>query len=675
MLLRSLHPRRATPALVWLGLCLPLCVGLAACTSVTEDSATTASSPGSVRQSIGNLEVQGVPPLPESVTARVRQYSNARSAAFAGFVGDDMLINTRFGQTGQVHRLSQPGAARAQLTFFAEPVGSVTAPPVAQPEGFIFGRDIGGAEFYQLFWFDFESGRSRLLTDGRSRYGNVLWNREGTRFAYSTTERDGVRHDVHSTNLRGERRIIHESDDGLWVPLDFAPGGERLLLLKYLSITRSELYEADLATGALTRLLADREPVAFGGAVYSGDGRSVVVLADLDAEFAALHRLQLADGTVTALGPQRAFGVEDMTLAPDGVTLAYTVNEDGLSRLYLRDLLSGDERAMASVPAGIIRSLRFDPSGTRLGFTLYEPTAPGEAYSLALADETLARWTFSETGGLPAAQFVAPELVRYPTFDQVDGAPRQIPAFYFRPPTAAGSAASPVPVIVLIHGGPEAQYRPYFSSTVQYLTGELGYAVIAPNVRGSAGYGKSYLKLDNGLLREDSVRDIGALLDWIETRPELDAQRVVVYGGSYGGYMVLASLARYGERLAAGIEAVGISNFVTFLENTQPYRVDLRRVEYGDERDPQMRAFLEQISPLNATARMSKPLMILQGANDPRVPASESEQILAALEKRQVPVWYVLARDEGHGFRKKRNREYQLGAMGLFLERFVGPAR
>ncbi|MEM8768365.1 MAG: alpha/beta fold hydrolase, partial [Pseudomonadota bacterium] len=254
----------------------------------------------------------------------------------------------------------------------------------------------------------------------------------------------------------------------------------------------------------------------------------------------------------------------------------------------------------------------------------------------------------------------------YDSFDRLDGQPRQIPAFVYRP-----KGPGPHPVLISIHGGPEGQYRPRFSPTFQYLVGELGLAVIAPNVRGSAGYGKSYLKLDNGLKREDSVRDIGALLDWIGTQPDLDAERVVVMGGSYGGYMVLASLVHYGDRLAAGIESVGISNFVTFLTNTQPYRQDLRRAEYGDERDPEMRAYLEAISPLNQVEKITRPLLISQGANDPRVPASESEQIYAALKASGTPVWYILAEDEGHGFRKKANRDYNAAVRTLFLEEHV----
>lgn len=647
---------------------------LAGCEAVAPAEPVAAPEAGAAeRRVMGNLVVQGVPEIPESISARVRQYGNARSAAMLGFVGDEILVSTRFGQTSQVHRVPAPLGQRQQLTFFKEPVGSVAIPPVPQPEGFIFGRDVGGAEFFQLFWFDFATGTSRLLTDGKSRYGNLVWNRDGSAFAYNTTERDGIHHDVHLSDLAGNKKVLYESDSGLWVPLDFSPNGTRLLLLKYISANESELYEADLAAGSMTRLLGDAGQLAFGGAVYEPSGQAVVVLADLDSEFVGLHRLSLADDSIARLGPPRPWGVEAIALSRDGQQLAYSVNEDGLSRLYLRDLEQvpgrAPERALASVPNGIVTSLRFDATGQQLGLTLYRPTAPGDVYVLTLADDRLVRWTRSETGGLAAAQFVAPELVRYPTFDQVDGAARQVPAFYFRPKR---DDAAPLPVIILIHGGPEGQYRPYFSSTVQYLAGELGYAVIAPNVRGSSGYGKSYLQLDNGRRREDSVKDIGALLDWVGTRPELDAERVVVYGGSYGGYMVLAALVKYGDRLAAGIEAVGISNFVTFLENTQPYRQDLRRVEYGDERDPEMRAFLQQISPLNQTDRMRKPLMISQGANDPRVPASESEQILAALEARNVPVWYVLAKDEGHGFRKKRNREYNLGAMGLFLQRFVG---
>ena len=316
------------------------------------------------------------------------------------------------------------------------------------------------------------------------------------------------------------------------------------------------------------------------------------------------------------------------------------------------------------LPPGILFGLQFNSDGSKLGFTLNQSQSPSDAYSYDLTARELTRWTRSEVGGLNADTFVAPDLVHYPTFDQVDGAAREIPAFVFRP-----EGDGPHPVIISIHGGPEGQYRPGYSSTYQFWLNELGAAVIAPNVRGSSGYGKTYVSLDNGYQREDSVKDIGALLDWIDTQPDLDSERVVVFGGSYGGYMVLASMVHYNDRLLGAVDIVGISNFVTFLENTQAYRRDLRRVEYGDERDPEMRAHLEKISPLNSAEKITKPLFIIQGQNDPRVPYTESEQMLKIVRENGGDVWYLMAKDEGHGFRKKSNRDFQNAATALFLDR------
>ncbi|MEM8963404.1 MAG: prolyl oligopeptidase family serine peptidase, partial [Acidobacteriota bacterium] len=360
--------------------------------------------------------------------------------------------------------------------------------------------------------------------------------------------------------------------------------------------------------------------------------------------------------------------VEGITLSHDGTMLAYLINEDGIDRLRLLDLETMRERPLPELPIGLMGGLTFTRDDKRLALSLETPVNPADVFVVDLEASELQRWTQSETGGLDASQFVTAELVRYPTFDQVDGEPRTIPAFYYKP-----KGPGPYPVLIDIHGGPEGQERPGFNPTLQYVVNQLGAAVLAPNVRGSAGYGKSYLKLDNGYLREDSVKDIGALLDWIEARPELDANRVVVFGGSYGGYMVLASMTHYNDRLRGGIDVVGISNFVTFLENTQDYRRDLRRVEYGDERDPKMREFLIEISPTTNATKITKPLFIVQGLNDPRVPASESEQMVDVIRKAGGDVWYLLAKDEGHGFRKKGNRDYYRASVMLFLERMFTP--
>ena len=331
------------------------------------------------------------------------------------------------------------------------------------------------------------------------------------------------------------------------------------------------------------------------------------------------------------------------------------------------DARTRDYKAVDNIPTGLAFGLTFSPDDSKLAMTLNTASTPSDSFVLDLGDSPLdygelKRWTTSEVGGLNTSTFRTPELISYPTFDEVDSAPRQIPAWIYKP---VGNG--PFPVVVSIHGGPEGQSRPGFSSTYQMWMEKLGVAVVIPNVRGSAGYGKTYLSLDNGFKREDSVRDIGALLDWMETQPDLDSDRVAVFGGSYGGYMVLASSFHYSDRLKAAVDIVGISNFVTFLENTQDYRRDLRRVEYGDERDPEMRAYLENIAPMNHVDKIRHPMLIVQGENDPRVPVTESEQVVAALREQGQAVWYMNALNEGHGYRKKENRDIYQQATVLFL--------
>ena len=638
--------------------------------SVVLGSAAACTAPGPVgipeARRIGNLEVRGVPEIPADLTARMQQYRNTREALMQGWLDDGVLINTRFGDTNQLHRVSRPLGSRRQLTFFDEPVAEALVPERSDADGFVYLRDVGGSEFFQLFHYDLKAASSRLLTDGRSRYTEVVWSSAGDRFAYTTTERNGRDWDIHIQNLEGNTTVALAADGVGWVVQDFAPDDTRLLVARYVSITESYLYELSLIDGSLTPLLDPDLRVAVSQAEYTPDGKGVFFTSDLGAEFLRLHELDLASGSVRVLTADIAWDVEEFAVSSGGAFLAFTVNENGYSHLYVWRLPSGARVALPEVPRGVISELMFHPDGNRIGFTLRLPTAPADVYSIHLEQRALTRWTESEVGGLDVDGFVAPELITYPTFDEVDGEPRRIPAFVYRP-----SGPGPHPVYLSIHGGPEAQYRPYFSTALQYYVKELGMAVVVPNVRGSAGYGKTYLKLDNAERREDAVRDIGALLDWVGTQPDLDAERVVVSGGSYGGYMVLASLVHYSHRLAAGVERVGISNFVTFLTNTEDYRRDLRRVEYGDERDPEMRALLEAFSPLNHVDRITRPLLITQGANDPRVPAGESAQIYRALAANGVPVWYVLALDEGHGFRKKTNSDYAAAATVLFLRRYA----
>ena len=623
--------------------------------------------PTAEAQRIGNLVVEGVPEIPAELTERLRQYQNTRSAVVRGWIGDELLIATRFADTTQLHRVRKPMGAREQITFFREPVSQAAVPPSLDQAGFVYSRDVGGSEFYQLFYFDWADGSSRLLSDGKSRYGGVVWDRGGERFAYTTTERNGSNWDIHVQDRAGKKTIVLETDSGAWQAEDFAPDGSRMLVGHYVSINESYAYVLDLGSGARRPVLDEAIKASIGSARFNADGSGVYFTSDLGAEFMRLHLKDLGTGDIDVLSSDVPWDVEEFTLSQDGSLLAMSVNEDGTSRLSVWRLPEHAPLALPDVPGGIISGLTFSGDASQLAFSLNRANAPTDVFSVDLESRQLVRWTGSEVGGLDTATLAVPELVSYPTFDEyAPGEPRRIPAYVFMPDTPG-----PHPVLISIHGGPEGQYRPYFSSTIQYMVNELGVAVIAPNVRGSSGYGKSYLQLDNGVLREDSVRDIGALLDWIATQEQLDEDRVVVMGGSYGGYMVLASMVHFSDRLAAGIESVGISNFVTFLTNTQDYRRDLRRAEYGDERDPAMRAFLEDISPLNHVEKIRQPLLIAQGANDPRVPASESEQIRDALMSSGTPVWYLLALDEGHGFRKKANRDYYTAAIMLFLQQHM----
>ena len=623
----------------------------------------------------GQLVIDGVPPIPADLTERLNAYQNARSAGFLGWLGDAALIATRFGEVTQLHRVDAPLAMRRQLTFAKEPVWDAAVSPNPQTRGFIFSRDVGGGEFHQLFWHDLETGAATLLTDGESRHSGVTWAPSGCRFAYTVAGHSGADWDVHTRTLGGasddppggcgapgaETGIAIAGRGPGWYAADWSADETRLLLIQYISINESRLFEAHLESGALQRLLADAGAVSIRDARYGAGGEDIYLAADLGGEFVGLHRLRVEGGVLTHLTAGLDWDVEAFTRSPDGGKLAFVANEGGIGRLHVQSLPSWTPLPLPAIPRGIIHSLAFTSEGERLGFVVNRAQAPGDVYAVDFATASLTRWTQSELGGLAGVQRVAPELVSYPTFDG-----RRIPAFVFRPRSGA-----PHPVLINIHGGPESQYRPRFSPATQFFVNALGMAVVAPNVRGSSGYGKTWLKLDNGYLREDSVRDIGALLDWIAEEVSLDASRVAVMGGSYGGYMALASLVHFGDRLRAGIDRVGISNFVTFLETTQGYRRALCRAEYGDERDPAMREFLTRISPLNQVERITKPLFISQGLNDPRVPASESDQMVAALKGRGVPVWYVVARDEGHGFRKKVNRDYELAATVLFLKQRV----
>jgi dipeptidyl aminopeptidase/acylaminoacyl peptidase len=621
-----------------------------------------------------NLKVDGVPEITPATLERTLPYENTRSAELLDFTagGRSILIATRFGDVAQVHEVAGPGFDRKQLTFYREPIREAAIDP-KRDDGFYYLMDTGGNEAFQIYWFDRRRGQRLLLSDGKSRNESLLVSNAGGQLAFASTRRNGKDFDIYTlAGTDPATTKLVASVNGKYAPVSWSRDDAFLLLQHFVSVNESHLYTLELATGKLTELNATPgKPVAYASPVWSqakGRTRGVYFASDEDREFLTLTYLDLTTGKKTQLTPGLQWDVTSIAVSPKGDWLAYTANEGGTDTLYLVSTVRSPTWKQATkipVPLGVIGRLTFDHSGARLGFTMSTSDSTADVYVLELATRTLQRWTESETGGLDRTRFVAPSLVQYESFDG-----RTIPAWFYKPKSPARPK---LPVVISIHGGPESQSKARFSTEAQYWVNELGVAVLVPNVRGSSGYGKSYLLLDNGKRREDSVADIGALLDWIATQPDLDPTRIAAIGGSYGGYMVLAALTHYSDRLRCGVDVVGISSFVSFLERTEAYRRDLRREEYGDERDPDMRAFLLSIAPLTQASKIKRPLFVAQGQNDPRVPASESEQIVSTVRKQHVPVWYVLATDEGHGFQKKPNRDYLMRATSQFFQQHLLP--
>ncbi|HET6882198.1 MAG TPA: alpha/beta fold hydrolase [Pirellulales bacterium] len=613
------------------------------------------------------IATQDVPVVPRELIERLRQYQDMREASFAGWSpdGDGMLIRTRFGNATQLHRVYMPGGRREQITFFEEPAAGRFVP--SSRDGAVLATlSQGGSENDQIYLVDRVAYSVSLLTDGTSRnlLGPVRHN--GEQMIVHSTRRNGRDTDLYVADVREphSESLLMQTDGEYWTASDWSLDGKRLLLSRYVSINEGYPALFEMADKKRTPLpLPGEGPAAVGRMAFRPDGKTAYITTDARGEFLEVGRLDLKTLKYDWPAGDLHWDVNDLEVDPTSGRVAIAVNADGASKLYLLD---GNDLRALDLPLGIAANLEFSPDGKQLGLTLARPDAPADAYSLRLDDDELVRWTFSETGGLDPAGFVKPEQIQVKSFDG-----RQIPAYYFRP--AAASREQPAAVLISIHGGPESQYRPFFSPITQFEVKEMGIAVIAPNVRGSAGYGKTYLKLDNAERREDSVKDIGALLDWVAQQPELDASRVGVVGGSYGGFMVLSSLVHYPERIKAGIDIVGIANFLTFLERTSPYRQDLRRAEYGDERKAEMRAVFERINPTAGADKIRSALLVAHGRNDPRVPFFEAEQIADKVRAAGQPVWTVYADNEGHGFAKKDNRDYLTAVQVLFLKQFLAP--
>ena len=602
-----------------------------------------------------------VPVVPDDLVKATRPFIENREAYFEGWTVDHaMIIGTRFGNTEELHKVAGPMMDRQQITFEQEPVSSTVSPDARTV---VVTKDTGGDEFYQLYTL--ENGQLTLLTDGKSQNTYSAWSADSKWLGYSSTRRDGADSDLYVVNPHDPKsdHMVAQVSGGGWTIAAFTRDDSHAIVVNGISVTNLDLYDLDLATGKMTPIGDPTKDIGYGEVEIAPNGK-VWVISDEGSDFARLGTIDVATGVFTPRSPDAKWDIAGFDISDDGSFIAYHVNEAGVGRLKVLDLKTGKSRTVTALPAGSVTGMDVAPWG-EIGLTLDSARSPSDSYSVNPKTLAAVRWTRSETGGLDANLNAEPELVTVKSFDG-----EMISGFLYRPDSKLFPGKRPL--VIHIHGGPENQSTPGFMGRQNYLINKLGIAIFFPNVRGSSGYGKRFVSLDNGpFKREDSVKDIGAFLDHFDQDAALDAERVAVTGGSYGGYMCYATAIRYGDRLKGAFCEVAISNFVTFLENTQSYRRDLRRAEYGDERDPVQRAKMIEISPVTHADQFKIPLLVASGANDPRVPPSEAAQMIEAVRANGGTAWSLLATDEGHGYQKKENRDYEFWINLMFWQQTI----
>lgn len=602
-----------------------------------------------------NLVAEGLPSIPASIVQEVRPYTEARAAGLADWhpVKKEMVISTRFGNTPQLHYVKMAGGARRQLTYENEPIGSATFEPNTG-KYLLLGKDIGGNEFAQIYRYSLENGSLTLLSDGgKSQNGGIVWNKKGDKIVYSSTRRNGADRDVYMMNPLDKTtdKLVVELTGGGWGIADWSDDESIILLEEYISVNESRIWTFNTKTGEKSRVLptADERTV-YSAVAITSDNSGMYLLTTSGSEFSKLAFYNFQTKKLNILTPDINWDITSIDVSEDEQKIAFVANEMGISKLFIMNTKTGKYTPVNSIPTGLIGGLEWHKNNISLGFSYASSNSSSDIYEWNTSNNQLIRWTESELGGIDASRIQTPQLIKWKSFDGLE-----ISGFLY-PPDKKFSGKRPV--IINIHGGPEGQSRPGFIGRNNYYLQELGICIIFPNVRGSTGFGKTFTDMDNGFKREESVKDIGSLIDWIAQQPNLDASRIMITGGSYGGYMTLACAFHYNDKIRCSLDVVGISNFNTFLKNTESYRRDLRRVEYGDERDPAMAAFFEKIAPLNNVEKITKPIFIVQGKNDPRVPYTEAQQMVEKIRNNGGKVWYLMANDEGHGFGKKNNQDF-----------------
>jgi dipeptidyl aminopeptidase/acylaminoacyl peptidase len=661
-----------------------LCAALAA--STFAQSPASATTDAFVKPN-ANLHIENIPPIPQSLADAMAKYSDFRGHGFVAWhpKKNEMIVAHREqgASTAQLYWVKSPMSKEVPITRHPDPVGSATIEPT-EGKYIVFQSSKGGSEQDQLFRQDKDGEPAVQLTDSKMRHSRGPWRRINGKptgeMLVSAVPLDRNMTEEQKKNpsttfrlldpLAPEKaRLIAEIPGTGWFSGAFNPAGDTLLVTRYVSANESEVWTLNVADGKRERVLPvdEKAKAVHLGGRFSYDGKGIYLVSDRNGEFRELMYFDLANKSLTSLTkglPHDVDGAseDDDEDDSDSRTIYTRLNVKGRSELRAFDSVTKKEIVLKGVPDGTVANVVPRRGGREVAMTMTGARSPSDIFVFDPKESKSTQWTRAASP-MDTSHFKSQEIITWKSFDGLE-----ISALINRP---AAKFTGKRPVVVSIHGGPEAQATIGFQGRWNYLLDELGVVIIQPNVRGSSGFGKTFLALDNGYKREDSVKDIGALFDWIAKQPDLDASRVLVTGGSYGGYMSLAVSTTYADRIAGAIDVVGISHFVTFLETTESYRRDLRRVEYGDERDPKMREHLNAISPLTNAHKIKKPLLVVQGKNDPRVPYTEAEQIVAKARTNGAPVWYLRAENEGHGFARKENADYYFLSMLRFMQETI----
>lgn len=618
------------------------------------------------------IATEGIPPIPQSIADGLARYAQFRQAQMQAWhpTKRQILITTPLGPVPQLHFVDGPGRDRRQLTWYGNGVSHASVAPSFDPADgntLVFQHDAAGSELRSLYRFDVATGETTLATESKARYPHV-WSRQGKWIAFDSAERNGKDRDLYvmqPLDPTTKRRLAEF--DGPYSPQNWSPDGLTLLANEIFANAETYLWRVDVKTGEKTALTPrSGEKAAWFNARFSNDGRKVYAISDRVGGDPRIWRCDIATCTWTAVTPEGV--VVDLgagfELSSDGSMLAFAQDKGSHSELQVLDLTTLKPRPLPAITKGTLSQIRWRPGSREVGFTLASVKAQGDVYSVDTSLGTLTRWTASETTFNPEV-LPPPEVVAWKSFDG-----QVITGILYRP---AAKFTGPRPVMVQIHGGPDARDRARWLGRSNYFLNEMGIALLCPNVRGSSGFGRTFSQMDDGKGRDGAIKDIGAMLDWIAARPELDKNRVVLLGASYGGWLALQAGITYNDRIRGIIEGAGQTNLVTFLETTDAARQENRRREFGDERDPQMREYLLSISPVTRAKELKKPTFILHPGKDIRVPVSQARELLKALKDNNATVWYAEFADANHdGFpTTNANNDWMLASWILFMKSFV----